>query len=191
MPRYSFGQTQQTSCGAVALATAVAELNQTGGGNIGNQEGQLFNQIKYKDNSGSDPALIAFHAAKVMMKKVTILEDEKRTGTLLAQMPAGVKAKYGAFKSYEPHPNTGIKVEARGLTAADLTTGARAMIVAIIAGTDLMHFLLLRQDAGAVWIMNPDGGTDQQFAFNSLASQTFTAGNVNYIYTGIAILVSN
>ncbi|MGB0682964.1 MAG: hypothetical protein ACPGOV_09660 [Magnetovibrionaceae bacterium] len=191
MPRYSFAQTEQTSCGAASLATAVAELNHAGGGGIGAAEIPLFEKIKYPDRSGSDPTKLAFHAAKIMMKKVTILEDTARTGGLVGKLDKTAKAQYAALVSYEPAPTTGIKKEDRALAASDLQGGARALLVCIIAGTALMHYVLARHDGGSLWIMNPDGGTDSQVGLHSLAQVPVTIGGVGYIYTGIAIVISN
>jgi hypothetical protein len=82
----------------------------------------------------------------------------------------------------------------RGLVESDFDNDARVLLGSIIAaGTSagLMHFILARKDAGHYWVMNPDGGKDEQhddlFAkyLNTFDPETF--GGVPYVYTGVCV----
>lgn len=197
MPRYAYAQAHPQSCTAVAIMVTLSELGLTDVHLSRGREMMIHGQLKRDPTPGSGQEEILPHAAVQYLTQMgtsaTVYQDKARTTPLKGAAPGD----YAQFKQGLAGAGIG-----RTFGAIDLNTvfnnDARVfLIVGFFQGPALKtHTILMRQDGGSVWVMNPDGGTDHQYTagqvsafLNAPMTATFHFANRGYIYTGIATRV--
>jgi hypothetical protein len=151
----------------------------------------IYSSTQRAPQAESSPAKVVKTAQGIGGAQAWILEAPFRTGVLMANAPRQLVPAWAEYTA-ELWSNWVWRTP-RALSAADLGQGVRAMLISVIVASGLTHFVLARQDAGQYWVMNPDGGTDQQDAnlfdyINNFSIHQY--GAVNYLYTGICVCVS-
>ena|SRR5262249_29192747 len=192
MARQSLNQSGQMSCGAACIAVALDEL---GIGNFKSDqatENAIYPQIWRTANGESAPALIDKYLNQQAGIRAWIMENPVRTAAL---MIGSRGALFEAWLEYSGELWTKSAWRyPRGLLEKDFNYDARIMLVSIIANSGLMHYILARRDGGHYYVMNPDGGSDNQsddiFTGYIDSYNPKTIGGVSYIYTGICVWIA-
>ncbi|MGC4061914.1 MAG: hypothetical protein QM749_14110 [Aquabacterium sp.] len=192
MPRYNFAQTQGQSCGAVCAMVTLAELGTTAPASINvATEMQIWQNVWRGNGPSESPVAYVSNFFLGNGRQSQFYEDQGRIGNLMDAMPAMV-APYMTHR--EELVSTGLAGQVSPLLPEHFANNARILLVVIIAGVGLTHYVLARQENGGIWVMNPDGGQDTQqadlFAWvNGPAGGVANIGGVNYIFTGIFVRV--
>jgi hypothetical protein len=192
MARHNLKQSEGKSCAAACIAVALEELGITGFASDTATEKKVYPAVQRGPGRESSPALCEKYLNEQPGVRAWVMESPLRTGALMAGS-RGKLLKPWLEYSAELWSNWRWRY-LRGLVESDFDNDARVLLGSIIAaGTSagLMHFILARKDAGHYWVMNPDGGKDEQhddlFAkyLNTFDPETF--GGVPYVYTGVCV----
>lgn len=196
MPLYAHDQSPvgQKACGASCILCAANELG-VRNGPISDQDADATWQRIWK--GPQDESLIsrvASELARLRLTAVVIQDKSKTNGLRSGQLRSVFEPAYQDFKAdvknvvtwdKRPGPNA--------FHDSDFDSFARLMLVVALQ-SGLTHWVLARRYNGATHVMNPDGGTNtaEQNLVNWMngAPVFRQIGNVNYIFTGIALSVT-
>jgi hypothetical protein len=195
-PRQSYAQSNPKSCGAACLVSCVAELaGQSIAVGANTQEMKIHQQIWERRN---DVSLASKVAAYLQAHKLNLelIEDKDKTDAIRASSPP-FDLTYRRYK-IDVRGTAVTRFRRRGgnaFTTVDFDGDARLMFIGILPGSTGMQWLLGRRDAGDLWVMNPDGGSENRIT-NLLSWMTDTSptiqtiGSASYLFSGIVLRVT-
>ena len=163
MARYSYPQTEHQSCTAVSIMVTLAELGKIPATDINrNKEMLIWGLTKRGNLTGQEEVMP--HKAINYLTSQGLLTELHQNKTITGGLKQAAPKDYAEYKQ-------GLKSEkiTRG-AALDLTTAfakdARVfLIVGFMEANALKtHTILVRKDQGKIWVMNPDGGSDTEYA---------------------------
>src|SRR5262249_37417975 len=121
-----------------------------------------------------------------------LIEDVDRTGIFKGQ-PA-FSTPYNDYRT--DVTNARLVIETRKspdpFSADDFRESARIMLVVIILGQDLTHWVLARREGGKFYVMNPDPGTNVEMVdllawMNGSPLDVKDVCGVKYLFAGIIL----
>lgn len=201
MPRYQFDQNKLAktgddgkSCGAAASLVTLIELGKLPDTALTKKKAlEIYGIIQKAPHDESPAGAVASFLAGEGVA-VEVLINKSVTKNLIAWDPSGALDK--AYKEHKLEiKGKGIKQKSiNAYDAALLDDEGHLLLVCIIAGSTLSHYVLVRKDNGKIWVMNPDGGADQErkdtfINFLNTPGKNKDIGGVQYIFSGIAIHV--
>ncbi|MBU6498899.1 MAG: hypothetical protein KGJ41_08705 [Rhodospirillales bacterium] len=200
MPRYSKRQQEPKSCGAATLLVTLKELTGAPAKTTNTEEDAIYQAVKIPSGSlGAGETLPSSVYAYALGKNLhaEIIESPQTAGAF-ATKPMYQLYSYALGQA-------GIHPSVRELADADFAGNARLFLVVKFASSDLTHYVLARKDGAAVYIMNPDPGSDEAMALPAFGAAVSTnrggviihtpTGTANdgasrdYTFTGIAVRV--
>ncbi|BCH24442.1 hypothetical protein MesoLjLc_41070 [Mesorhizobium sp. L-8-10] len=196
MPLYTHDQSPvgQKACGASCILCAANELGVRNGPITDPDAAAMWQRIWKGPQDESLISRVASELARLRLTAVIIQDKSKTSSLRQGQLSSVFEPAYQAFKAdvknvvtwdKRPGPNAFLD--------SDFDSFARVMLVVSLAN-GLTHWVLARRYNGAIQVMNPDGGTDtvEQNLVNWMNGPPVprTIGNVDYVFTGIALSVT-
>lgn len=172
---------------------AMAELGSIGAQMITHAtEMAIYQNIWRGDGPDDSPVSYVVNFFIGNDRSAELFEDQERIADIMAIVGA-MAGPYGQHRG--ELDSAGVTGTVGALSPEHFADNARVLLVALIDGNYATHYLLARQDAGGLWVMNPDGGTDTQepdlFTWaNGQAGGAARIGNVDYIFSGIFVRVT-
>ena len=193
--RLSWRQTNLNSCGAAALMVALAEMSC---GDLSTErEMEIWQEIRaQQEELGSMPGRIAVRAHREGLDAVVWLDDARLEQ---AEKILAPRAAFNVCTLLEEHRRGLAEADKAGVPirhdAVDpniilnlLTDGCRLMVAVVVAAADNkvnLHWLLIRQESGSLWVMDPANGQNvcasQDEFRHLLLSQCFTGAAVTIL----------
>lgn len=200
MPRLTYNQNHQRSCGACCAMVTLGELDSFPVNRSG--EDVIYARIQRGRDDVTNVRKLVNFLVNSQSRTAVLHEDLAHTGALLANVMLGggvggpLTAEYNLFAA----ERGGLQVGNRGnATAVASLVGNNRVMVAVAfiggGGAPLAHFLLARIDAGQIYVMNPDGASDTLISAANWTTWTTTPGNfrtfgaTNYMYLGIHVVI--
>lgn len=193
MARLEHKQLEQKSCGASAIMCTVKEFSLPM-----NWDDANANRIYLNIQKGMhDESLISKMVAELRKHglKVQLIEDVDRTGVFKG-LP-GFSVPYSDY--LKDVASASLTIETRKspdpFNEDDFKASARIMLVVIIVGQNLTHWVLTRREGGKYYVMNPDPGKNAEMIdllawMNSPATTVKDVCGVKYMFAGIILRVT-
>jgi hypothetical protein len=192
MARFEHKQLEQKSCGASAIMCTVKEFSLPMNWDDANAD-RIYRNIQ---KGIHDESLMSKMVAELKKHglKVQLIEDEDRTG-VFKSLPA-FSGPYSDYRS--DVASAALTIETRKspdpFKADDFKDSARILLVVIIVGQNLTHWVLARREGGKYYVMNPDPGKNAEMPdlltwMNGAATDVKDVCGVKYMFAGIILRV--
>ena len=188
-------QAHSQSCNALAIIITLAELGK--GSYAGNKGEELtLHSVLKRSKKAGEEEIMPYRTVEYLKYRkgldVTVVEDQTRTAVLKASVTDLYNDWMEGLKAIRSSPAL------RKLDLVkDFEGDARVfLIVGFMDKRKLMtHTILARKEAAKYCVLNPDGGTDDEYTLGHMQgflsapmNKPVPFANRDYIYTGIAIV---